>query len=102
MRQFIVGFLTGITGIGVIFPVIFQTSDWGINYLNTHSLIERWPLVIAAAVLAFISGGLANNWNDYRVRQMTTTHAGEKYYNPSKAWAIGSFIIQLLWIGLME
>jgi len=102
MRQIIVGILTGITGIGAIFPIVFQTSDWGLKYLNTHSFPERWLLFIVAAVLAYISGGLANNWNDYRKKQMTENHAGETIWNPSWAWAAASFAIQVVVIWMME
>ena len=94
--------LTGITGIGVIFPIVFQLSNWGLNYLDTHTFFQRWPLFIAAIVLAVISGGLANNWHDYRVKQMSETHAGETTWNPSIAWAIFSFIIQLAIIRMLE
>lgn len=102
MRQIIVGALAGITGIGLVFPLAFELSGWGLNYLNTHTFFQRWPLMIAALVLAIVSGGLANNWKDYRKKQLSESYAGETTYNPSIAWAACSLVIQLIWIGLLE
>jgi hypothetical protein len=102
MKKTLVVIGTAITGIGVLFPIIFETSDWGLHYLDTHSFFARWPLMIAAVVLAVISGGLANNWHDYKVKDLSETHAGETTWNPSKAWAVASLIIQLIIIAMME
>jgi|GEM_PF-5156202 len=102
MKKTLVIILTGITGIGILFPVIFETSDWGLKYLNTHSFAQRWPLMIVALVMAVISGGLANNWHDYKVKQLAESHAGETTWNPSIAWAAASLIIQLVIIRMLE
>ncbi len=93
---------TGITGTGILFPVILEQTNWGLRYLDTHTFFERWPLIIIAVAMAIVSGGLADRWHDYKVKQMAETRSGETTWNPAFAWAALSLIIQLLIIRGME
>jgi len=88
--------------VGLIWPVIFETSDWGINWLNAHGPLNRWGLVALGLVSAVIAGAIIGSFKALVTPKATETHAGETNWNPAWGWALFAAIANLAFIFLLE
>ena len=91
-------------GVGLLIPVIFETSDKMLAYLNGHNFIHRLFGVPGAIALvsAFLAGGLLGGFKDYGTFRWRTTVQGESRLNPSYGMFILALIANVLWVGLLE
>jgi len=51
--KLILNIILGILAIGGQ-PLIFETSDWGINYLNAHPTTIKWMPLLVGAFFSFL------------------------------------------------
>jgi hypothetical protein len=90
--------------VGATLPFLYETTDSGLAYLNTHGFGSRvWGVPgIIALVSAAIAGGIIGGFKDYFNWHWAETVQAETRYNP--AWGIFfiSILIQLAWIALLE
>lgn len=95
--------LGALFGIGAFFPVLLETSDKGIKWLDLHpSYFDKWPLIIAGVVSAFLSAVLIPGYADFKKKELSTVVEGETFFNPSWGWAVAALLINLAIIGLLE
>lgn len=96
--------ISGWLGIGASLPVIYETTDSGLNYLNTHGFIARLFGVPGLIMLisAALAGGIIGGFKDYFNWHWAETVQAETRYNPAWGIFIFSIIIHLTIIACLE
>lgn len=83
----------GILSLPIIQVILFAGTDWGVDYVQKHSIAFGIGGLISL-VSAFIAGGLVGGWVDYKNFKWSETVQGETRFNPAWGWFILSFLIQ--------
>jgi hypothetical protein len=91
-----------ILSIGVIWPLIFETNNWGINWLDHHDRLHRWLLFALALPCALVAGIIIGSWKAFKTPVATETYAGETNWNPAWGWAGAALIVNVAIILLLE
>lgn len=91
-----------VLSLGLVWPIVFVSSDWGINWLNHHNLAQRWYLYIVGAILSLVAGIIIGGLKDFLNNHWSETVQGEVRYNPSWGWALVALLINTALILLLE
>jgi hypothetical protein len=104
MFKIVKSIIGGVLGVGASLPIIYETRDAGIDYLNSHGFVARLFGVpgLIAVISAILCGGLLGGFKDYLNPKWSETVAGETNYNGTRAFAIISLLIHIAWIAMLE
>jgi len=102
--KIILSIIGGILGVGLLMPVIFETSDKMLTYLANHNIGQRIFGVPGAIALvsAFIAGGLIGGFKDYTNFHISETVQGESRFNPAYGTFVIALAINIIWIICLE
>lgn len=97
----IINIILGILAIGAQ-PLLLETSDWGINYLNAHpTLIKPIPLLVGLGISILFTMTISPISNATKPLFVGESN-GRRVINPFWGWLIMCAIINVVFNMLLE
>lgn len=83
--------------------LIFETSDWGINYLNAHPTLIKWtPLLIGIGFTFLFTMTISPISNALKPPIVKVPGSSSGTVNPFWGWFAVGLVINIIWNMMLE
>ena len=98
----VLNILFGIMAIGIQ-PILYETSDWGINYLNAHpTTIKIVPLLIGLGCSLLFTMTISPISNMLKPPFVAEPGKSTSTINPFWGWFAMCLVINVVWNMMLE